>query len=369
MIHAQTKTIKYSFVLPIYNEEETLARLYEEMTLLMNALDGPAEAILVDDGSRDRSYALMLELHQKDPRFRTVRLSRNFGHQTAISAGLDFVSGEATIVMDADLQDPPEAVHRMIAKWKEGYEMVYAIREKREGETFFKKFTASLYYRILGRLTEVEIPQDVGDFRLIDRKALDAFKALRESNRYVRGMFSWVGFRQTGITYRREKRLAGATKYPFRKMLSLATNGIISFSNVPLRTVLTLGFWVSAISFLGGVTAIYLKVSGAYTVRGWTSLAVFVSFIGGAQLIVLGILGIYLGRIYDEVRNRPLYIVRDLRGLSSNLSAQRPLPAWHLSSHSPVLPLHPSSNDAIRNTESLDSEKNSSKNQSNPLSN
>jgi dolichol-phosphate mannosyltransferase len=307
----------YSFILPVYNEEETLPELHKRMNALLERLDGPAEVILVDDGSRDRSYPLMLDIHAHDPRFKVVHFSRNFGHQVAISAGMDLASGAAVVVMDADLQDPPEVVLQMAARWREGYDVVYAKRERRESETWFKKVTARMFYRTLRRLTEVDIPLDVGDFRLVDRRALDAFRAMREHGRYVRGMFAWIGFRQTGVSYVRPGRFAGETKYPFRKMIRLALDGIVSFSNVPLRLVLQLGFVVSIVSFCVGVFALIVKLSGAYAIPGWASTVVFMAFTSGVQLTVLGMMGEYVGRIYEEVKHRPLYLVRDLHGFGA----------------------------------------------------
>jgi dolichol-phosphate mannosyltransferase len=304
----------YSFVIPIYNEKDNLPALYERITAILTQLGETSEVILIDDGSRDGSYASMIELSQKDQRFKVIRLSRNFGHQIAISAGMDHATGSATIIMDADLQDPPEVVLQMVDKWKEGYEVVYGVRQLREKETFFKKITAAVFYRLLRNLSEVQIPADVGDFRLVDRKALDAFLALKEKNRYVRGMFSWIGFKQIPVYYVRHGRHAGETKYPLRKMLKLAKDGIISFSSAPLKLALHLGFLISGLAFLTGVWAILLKVTGQYTVTGWTSLAVMVAFLGGTQLIVIGILGEYISRIHDEVKGRPLYFVCEARG-------------------------------------------------------
>ena len=311
----------YSFVIPVYNEADGLAELYQRMTLLLDQLDGVAEVILVDDGSRDESFALMLALAAKDSRFRVIQFSRNFGHQVAISAGLDLSMGDAVVTMDADLQDPPEVVLEMAAKWREGYDLVYGQRERRESETWFKKVTARIFYRTLRRMTDVDMPVDAGDFRLIDRRALDAFRAMRERSRYVRGMFGWVGFRQTGVKYVRPGRFAGETKYPLRKMIRLALDGIISFSNLPLRLVLQFGFFVSIISLAAGIAAAFVKLSGAYAVPGWASLMVWVSFIGGVQLTVLGVIGEYIGRIYEEVKQRPLYIVSRVQGFGALDSA------------------------------------------------
>lgn len=305
----------YSLVLPIYNEEKTLPELYGRLCALMERLDGAAEVLLVDDGSRDGSFALMLDFHRQDSRFRLIRFSRNFGHQIAITAGMDFARGEAVVVMDADLQDPPEVVLEMAERWRDGFDIVYAERAERQGETWFKRKTADWFYRLQRRLTDVDIPANVGDFRLVDRKALDAFKSLRENNRYVRGMFSWIGFRQTSVKFTRAPRFAGKPQYTFWKSLKLAVDALISFSYVPLRVALSIGGLVSVLSVLYGISAIGYKLAG-YNVPGWTSLVVLVSFLGGLQLMVLGVAGEYLGRIYEEVKNRPLYIVRSLYGIT-----------------------------------------------------
>jgi polyisoprenyl-phosphate glycosyltransferase len=309
-------TPAYSFVVPVYNEHETLPALYERLLFVLERLDGTAEVIFVDDGSDDDSFGRMIEITLRDPRFKVLQLSRNFGHQTAITAGLDFAEGNAIIVMDADLQDPPETVLMMAQRWREGFDVVYAVRRARPGENRFKRFTAARFYRLLRRLTDVDIPADVGDFRLVDRKALDAYKTMRENDRFVRGMFSWVGFKQTGVMYDRDERFAGQTKYPLRKMVNFAIDGIVSFSNAPLRLALALGFVVSITSFVYGFVAIVLKLSGAFTVPGWTSIIFVASFLGGVQLIVLGVVGEYVGRIYVETKRRPLYIVNRSAGLS-----------------------------------------------------
>ena len=307
----------YSLVVPAYNEEGVLPELAARLAELMDALDGDAEAILVDDGSSDRTYELMLEAAQADPRFRLVKLSRNFGHQIALTAGVDLAAGDAVIVLDADLQDPPEVVLELAARWREGYDVVYAIRDVRQGETWFKRATASWFYRAFNRISEVEVPLDVGDFRLVDRRALDVFARMRESNRFVRGMFSWIGLRQTGVLYERKERFAGETKYPLRKMLRFAATGMISFSPVPLRIALNLGFFVSFVSFALGIWSILVKLTGLYEVPGWTSIVVVVTFIGGMQLIVLGVIGEYVGDIHAEVKRRPLYVVGELENFAS----------------------------------------------------
>ncbi len=310
----------YSFVLPIYNEEQTLPELRRRMSAILDQLDGPAEVIMVDDGSRDRSYALMQDIQQTDSRYKTIQFSRNFGHQLAITAGMDFAVGRAIIIMDADLQDPPEVALEMAARWREGYEVVYAVREEREGETWFKRKTAEVFYRIQRRMANIDIPVNVGDFRLVDRRALDAFLSLRENNRYVRGMFSWIGFKQTGVTFVRSSRYAGTPQYTFVKSLKLAIDALISFSYAPLRLALMLGLFVSLLSVIYGLFAVCYRVFGG-AVPGWASLAALISFLGGLQLMVLGVVAEYLGRIYDEVKDRPLYIVRETGGLSPTNSA------------------------------------------------
>ena len=306
---------QYSLVLPIFNEEQTIPELVRRLGQLVEQLDGEAEVILVDDGSSDSSYELMVAAREADPRFKLLRLSRNFGHQVAVTAGLDVASGDAVIVMDSDLQDPPEVALDLAARWREGYDVVYAVRTERHGESRFKEATAAGFYRLFKRMSDVEVPLDVGDFRLVDRRALDAFRSMRESNRYVRGMFSWIGFRQVGVPFTREERFAGETKYPLRKMLKFATDGIVSFSAYPLRLALKVGFLVSAFSFLLGIVFLVSRIAGLYSVPGLASIAVFVAFLGGIQLLLLGIVGEYIARIHDEVKGRPLYLVSDARGL------------------------------------------------------
>ena len=307
----------YSFVIPVYNEEEVLPELRRRLVSVMDSLDGSAEVVLVDDGSRDDSYPLMLELNALDPRFKAVHFSRNFGKEIAVSAGLDLATGEAVVLLDADLQDPPELVIEMAARWREGYDMVYAKRDRRINETWFKRTSSRLFYRTLRRISDVDVPLDVGDFRLVDRRALDAFRSMRERNRYVRGMFGWIGFRQIGVSYVRPGRFAGTTKWPLAKLVRLAFDGIVGFSTAPLRMVLQIGFFVSIFSFVAGIGAIVIKLSGAYAISGWASITVLMSFIGGVQLTVLGVVGEYVGRIYDEVKQRPLYLVRELKGFGA----------------------------------------------------
>jgi glycosyltransferase involved in cell wall biosynthesis len=312
----------YSLVIPAHNEEGVVKELAARLVEVMDALDGDAEAILVDDGSRDRTYELMLDAARADPRFRLIRLSRNFGHQIALTAGVDLAAGDAVIVLDADLQDPPEVVLELTARWREGYDVVYAVRDVREGETRFKRATASWFYRALNRISEVQVPVDVGDFRLVDRRVLDVFSTMRESNRFVRGMFAWIGLSQTGVVYARHERFAGETKYPLRRMLRFAATGVISFSSAPLRAALDLGFFVSFVAFALGIWSVIVKLAGLYHVPGWTSIVVVTTFIGGIQLIVLGVVGEYIGDIHDEVKRRPLYVIGELE----NFPDERSLP-------------------------------------------
>jgi len=306
---------EYSFVVPVYNERETLDELYRRLVPVLDGLDGPAEVVLVDDGSTDGSYELMLSLHEGDERFKLVRLSRNFGHQIALTAGLDHARGNAVVMMDADLQDPPEVALELAKRWREGYAVVYAVRERRERETRTKLMTAKLFYRLLGRLTEIDIPRDTGDFRLVDRRALRAMTSMREHNRYLRGMSAWVGFDQTGVQYVRDGRHAGKSKFSMRRMVRFAFDGLVSFSTAPLRLTLNLGFLVSVAAFLVGFAAILVKVFDVYAVPGWASLVVVIALLGGVQLTVLGVMGEYVAQIHEEVKRRPLYLVRDRVGL------------------------------------------------------
>jgi polyisoprenyl-phosphate glycosyltransferase len=303
--------IRYSFVIPVFNERETLPELHQRLSQVIDGLDGEAELLFVDDCSHDGSYELLAELGRQDGRIRVLRFARNFGHQVAITAGLDHAAGDAVIVMDADLQDPPEVVPDLVARWQEGYEVVYAVRARRSGESWFKRKTAAWFYRVLRWIAHVEMPLDAGDFRLVDRRAVDAFRSMRERGRYVRGMFSWVGFRQIGVPYDRAERYAGEPKYSYRKSLTLAIDGLVSFSNAPLRVALVAGFVFSSLAFLVGVFAIVAKLAGAFVVPGWASILVVISFLGGIQLTLMGMLGLYVGRIYEEVKARPIYILRE----------------------------------------------------------
>ena len=306
-----TTTPTYSIVAPVFNEEETLPHFYEEVVTVMEGIGEPFEIILINDGSVDGSYKIMQSLHAQDSRVRILDFSRNFGHQIAISAGIDYARGEAVIILDADLQDPPQVIPSMIERWKAGAEVVYAQRTAREGETRFKLLTASVFYRLITRITSVDIPRDTGDFRLLDRRVVNALVRMREQHRFMRGLSAWVGFRQEAVPYERHSRYAGTTKYPLSKMIRFSMDAITSFSHVPLQLATSFGFILAGISLLGIIVAAILRIfTGA--IVGQASTLILVLFLGGIQLIFLGIIGEYLGRIYDEVRARPLYVVREV---------------------------------------------------------
>ena len=311
---AADATPDYSFVIPIFNEEGSLPELLRRLRTVRDQLDGSSEIILVDDRSTDRSFALMSEASAQDPSIKIVRLARNFGHQLAITAGLDGAGGRAVVIMDGDLQDPPEFVLELAKRWREGYEVVYAVRAGRLGDSFFKRATAAVFYRLLRRLSGRDIPVNVGDFRLVDRKVVDAFKQMRETNRYIRGMFSWVGFEQIGVPFTRAERFAGKSKYPLRKMVNFAIDGVIGFSDAPLRLALNLGFLLATFSFVGGAIAALVKLLGVYAVPGWASIVVITFFLAGVQLIILGVIGEYVAQIHREVKARPLYVVDERIG-------------------------------------------------------
>ncbi len=303
--------ITYSIIAPIYNEIDSLPELYRRIKEVMDSTREPWELILVDDGSTDGSTEKIRELAQSDSHIRPVIFARNFGHQIAITAGWDYARGEAVVIIDADLQDPPEVILELAKKWKEGHEVVYAVRAEREGESWFKKITASMFYRIIYSITDVKIPVDTGDFRLMDRKVVDVLKQMPERHRFPRGMSAWVGFRQIGVQYKRAARVAGVTKYPFNKMLKLALNAITSFSYFPLQVATFFGFASAGVSILAIPIVIYLRMAGIPQFTGQATTLIAVLFLGGVQLISLGILGEYIGRLYDEAKGRPLYIVRD----------------------------------------------------------
>ena len=294
----------YSIVAPVYNERECLDVLYARVSEVMDSSGEPWELVLVDDGSTDGSSEIMKRYSEKDPRVRCVLFARNFGHQIAVTAGMDNTLGDAVVVIDADLQDPPEVILSLIREWKKGYEVVYAVRKERDGESWFKKWTASAFYRLIDKIADVRIPLDTGDFRLYDRKVVNVMKQMPERNRFLRGMSSWVGFKQTGVEYHREERYAGTTHYPLKKMLKLALTAITGFSTVPLQLATWLGFGITGLSVLAFIIDLIA--------HGENGTAISVFFMGGVLLIILGIIGEYIGRIYDEVRNRPLYVTREI---------------------------------------------------------
>jgi polyisoprenyl-phosphate glycosyltransferase len=314
-----SKAISYSIVIPVFNEEAVLPVLLRRLDLLLAGLRRPAEAIFVDDGSSDSSPVVLQALAKRDPRFRYIGLSRNFGHQIAITAGMDAAQGEAIIVMDADLQDPPEVVEQLIAKWKEGYDVVYARRLSRAGESRFKRASAHLFYRLLDSISSVGIPADVGDFRLIDRKVLDALRQMPERDRFVRGMIAWLGFRQTEVTFHRLERAAGETKYPLFKMVRLAMSAALGFSDAPLRLAVWCGLVVSGFALLCGSWVLALWMSNdSRLVAGWSSTIVIMSLLCGMNMLMTGIVGLYVGRIHAEVKRRPLYVVQKRLGFQSD---------------------------------------------------
>lgn len=306
-----------TIIAPVYNEEPVLPELYRRISAIMDATGESWELLLVDDGSRDRSAEIIASLHAQDGRVKGISFSRNFGFQEAVTAGLDYALGDAVVLTDADLQDPPEVIPQMIAKWREGYDVVYGVRESREGETWFKLVTAKLFYRIIHRITSVNIPLDTGDFRLMDRRVVDALRQMRERNRFLRGMVPWVGYRQTGVYFKRAPRFAGEAKYSsFRRMFKFAMNAITSFSYLPLQLATYLGFTIAAISALAIVAVILLRMFSPHELTGQATTLVAVLFLGGVQLICLGIIGEYLGRIYDEVKGRPLYLIDRTWGIN-----------------------------------------------------
>ncbi|MCZ2205058.1 glycosyltransferase family 2 protein [Cylindrospermopsis raciborskii] len=305
----------YSLVIPIYNEEENIQEMYRRLTHLMTQLDGDAELILVDDGSQDRSLSMIRELHDHDGRIRYLSLARNFGHQVAVTAGLNFVQGQAIIVMDADLQDPPELILSMIDKWHEGYQVVYAQRISRQKESLFKRLTAYLFYRLLQRLSKVKMPVDTGDFCLMDKHVVDILNAMPERNRYIRGLRAWVGFKQTSVLFERGPRYAGKVKYTFSRSFSLAIDGIISFSTVPLRLATYLGIISATIALIMILLVLYWRIFAPVSqLIGYSLITIAIFFLGSVQLICIGILGEYIGRIYEEVKARPLYTLKETGG-------------------------------------------------------
>ncbi|MBM5695063.1 glycosyltransferase [Listeria seeligeri] len=310
------KNIDYSCIVPVFNEEEVLLKTYQRLTEVMQSLDGTYEIIFVNDGSRDSTRSILQKLSTEDSSVKALHFSRNFGHQIAITAGANYASGKAVIVIDADLQDPPELIVQMVEKWNEGYQVVYAQRLKRNGETFFKKQSASLFYRILSKLTDISIPVDTGDFRLMDAQVCHELAGLHEKNPFVRGQVSWLGFKQTAIHYERDERAAGETKYPLKKMIKLSIDGITSFSYRPLKLASYLGVITAFIGFVYLIIVLFQRFFTDTTLTGWTSIIILQLVFGGTILFILGLIGEYIGRIYDEVKDRPLYIIEEENGFS-----------------------------------------------------
>lgn len=313
-----------SVVVPCYNEEEVLGQTLKELNEFAIGLTKYRfEFIFVDDGSKDRTLKILQDAAQGNLSYRILSFARNFGHQIAVTAGIDAASGEAVALIDADLQDPPEVLSEMIKHWEEGVEVVYAVRASREGESAFKVATARWFYRLLNRLSETPIPLDTGDFRLMDRKVVDVLKQMPERHRFVRGLVAWVGYRQMALPYHRKKRAAGTSKYPLRKMLRFATDGILSFSSKPLQIATSMGLFAAFLALVGIIYSLALRVTTNTWVEGWTALMIAVLFLGGVQLISLGIIGEYIGRIYEESKGRPLYIVRDRIGFDQDTAMMR----------------------------------------------
>ena len=307
--------LTYSIIGPVWNEEENLNEFYNQIRDALDSIGEPWELILINDGSRDDSLAVMQQLHQADPRVKFIDFAKNFGQETAFTAGLDHATGKAAILMDTDLQDPPSLIPALCEKWREGHEVVYAMRSERQGENWFKLATASLFYRMIQRITTIDLPLDTGNFRLIDRKVIDTVQSMREQHRFVRGMTSWVGFRQVGVPYVRQERFAGETGYPFRTMLKLAMTAITGYSSFPLQIATIMGFILAGVSALAALLVIYARLFlGTRAFFGQATTLVSVLFLGGVQMITLGIIGEYLSRVYDEVRQRPLYIINEAQG-------------------------------------------------------
>jgi len=301
-------------VVPAYNEEEVIHETYKRLTAVMGGMDEPYELVFVNDGSRDRTAEIIAGFCMEDESVRLVNFSRNFGHMPAISAGMEYAQGEAIFIIDADLQDPPEIFPQMAEKWREGYHVVYGQREKREGESWFKKASSKFFYRFLQRMTSVDLPLDTGEFRLIDRKVCDAVNRMPEKHRYIRGLVSWVGFRQTAVLYVRQERFAGKTKYPLRKMISFAMDAITAFSYKPLKLATTLGFFISFFSFVYLAVIFYQRFFTDVTITGWASIIGVLLLTQGIVMMILGLMGEYIGRIYEEIKNRPIYIVQEVIG-------------------------------------------------------
>ncbi|GCE62382.1 glycosyltransferase family 2 protein [Microcystis aeruginosa] len=310
---------KYSLIIPIYNEEETIPELYRRVSDVMDSLDDSVELILINDGSRDCSLNLMRELQERDARVCYISFARNFGHQAAVTAGLNFARGQVIVVLDADLQDPPELIPKMIESWQAGYHVVYAQRTKRKKESWFKRLTAYVFYRLLRQLADVDIPADTGDFCLMDRQVVEVLNSMPERNRYIRGLRAWIGFRQTAVKFERDPRFAGEVKYTFKKSLALAVNSLVSFSKIPLRISTYLGLFSALIALLMALLVLYWRLQQPDSpVTGLATILIAVFFLGSVQLISIGILGEYVGRIYEEVKGRPAYTIAEIAGLEIN---------------------------------------------------
>ncbi|PEM49639.1 glycosyltransferase family 2 protein [Bacillus wiedmannii] len=310
--------ICYSIIIPMYNEEAVIEETYRRLKRVMKDANGTYELLFINDGSQDKCADIIKQFMICDKTVKLIDFSRNFGHQIAITAGMDYANGDAVIIIDADLQDPPELILQMIEKWKEGYEVVYAKRMKRKGETWFKKWSASTFYRVLRASTDIDIPVDTGDFRLMDQKVCKEMRKINENNRFVRGLVSWIGFRQIAIEYVRDERVAGETKYPLKRMVKLCLDGILSFSYKPLKLAIYSGLLLSSSGFLYLIYVLYLTLFTEATMKGWPSIISIMLIFNGFMLFMLGVIGEYIGRIYDETKGRPLYIVREFYGEQEN---------------------------------------------------
>lgn len=320
---AVIEPIFLSVIVPMYNEEEVIEVTYNRLKAVLKSLGETYEIVFVNDGSRDRTAAIVRSICERDRTVKLVDFSRNFGHQIAVTAGMDHASGRTVVLIDADLQDPPELILDMVAKWREGYDVVYGQRVERKGESMFKKATAAMFYRLLRSMTSVNIPVDTGDFRLMDRKVCDALTQMRERSRFIRGMVSWAGFKQTSVEYVREERFAGETKYPLRKMIRLSLDAITSFSTKPLKIAGVLGFILSAVGFVYLIVVLYQHFFTNSTEPGWTSLVAISLLFNGITLSLLGVLGEYIGRIYEETKGRPLYLVSQTVNFAGDEQASR----------------------------------------------
>lgn len=308
----QSNTVNISVIVPVFNEEDNLPLIYNRLLALFKKMNVSYEICFVNDGSSDNSIRVIKNLVSKDPSVRYIDFSRNFGHQVAVSAGLDHVTGRSTVIIDADLQDPPELIEELYSKLKEGFEVVYAKRRYRKGETIIKKLTAKIFYRLLQRITPIEIPLDTGDYRIMDERVVAVLRKMKEHHKFIRGQISWIGFNQTFVEYDRNERFSGQTGYSYSKMVRFAIDGITSFSDFPLKLASLLGFAVSIVSFLYAVVILSFKIlKPEYHVQGWTSLMICILLLGGIQLISIGIIGEYMGRMNENVKNRPLYVIRD----------------------------------------------------------